>query len=309
MLESRPAEVSLIEVGPRDGLQNETKVLTAEIKARFIKELAAAGLKTIETTSFVRADKIPQMGDANSLYALVKNLKGVDLPCLVPNEMGLDNALGSGVKHIAVFTATSDTFNKKNTNVTMKESFDRIGPVMDRAHKENLKIRGYISTVFGCPYEGKTSVDRLIEVVEFYLKHGADEISVGDTIGVATPIQIKSIIKELKAVTKLKKIAMHFHDTRSMAMVNTLISLELGITRFDSSAGGLGGCPYAKGATGNAATEDLVYLMHSLGIKTGIDLDLLAKASQYILGELGRETQSKVLKAYLASKDTTPCPF
>lgn len=309
MLEKRPSEVEIIEVGPRDGLQNEVVILSTEKKVKFIKLLAEAGLKTIEATSFVRADKIPQMGDAHDLYQAIKSIPGVVLPCLVPNTQGLDNALAVGVSHIAVFTATSDTFNKKNINATVKESFDRLLPVMQKAKQQNVKIRGYISTAFGCPYEGKTSEKTLLEVVEFLLKHGAEEISVGDTIGVATPLQVKSVVKQLMKSCQTQQLAMHFHDTRSMAMVNSLTSLEFGITRFDSSAGGLGGCPYAKGATGNAATEDMVYLMHSLGVNTGIDIEKLSLASTYILGELGRETQSKVLRAYLASKDTTPCPF
>lgn len=309
MLEKRPSEATIVEVGPRDGLQNETTILSTEDKFQFIKLLADAGMKTIEATSFVRADKIPQMGDAEVLYAKISKIKGVQFPCLVPNMTGLENALKVNVNHIAVFTATSDTFNKKNTNVTVEESFERLLPVMQKAREKKMRVRGYISTAFGCPYEGKTSEKRLLEVVEFFLKNGADDISIGDTIGVATPLQVKSVVKQLVKQTSTDMISMHFHDTRSMAMVNSLTALEYGVTRFDSSAGGLGGCPYAKGATGNAATEDLVYLMHSLGVKTGVDIDKLSKASSFILSKLGRETQSKVLKAYLASHETTPCPF
>jgi hydroxymethylglutaryl-CoA lyase len=296
-------DIRIVEVGPRDGLQNEKKVLSTQTKARFIEMLAAAGLKTIETTSFVRADRIPQMADAEQLYPLVSHLApGIRLPCLVPNLKGLEKASALGVTEIAVFTATSDTFNQKNINATVAESMERIRPVMVEAKRQGIKVRGYLSTAFGCPYEGATSVARLIDLTTELLSLGCYEVSVGDTIGVAHPRQVDSIIEDLTKSLPLKQISMHFHDTRGMAVANSLAALERGISTFDASAAGLGGCPYAVGATGNVATDDLVYLMHSLGLKTGIDADLLADAGEMITKELGRETGSKALRALLAKR-------
>ncbi|MCP4913034.1 MAG: hydroxymethylglutaryl-CoA lyase [Oligoflexia bacterium] len=297
-----PNEVTVIEVGPRDGLQNEKTILKTEDKVEFISKLAKAGLKEIEATSFVRADKIPQMGDAEKLFTEVLNIQGVNFPCLVPNLKGLEKALAVGVKEIAVFSATSETFNKKNINASIDESLERITAVCEEAKKHGLKIRGYVSTAFGCPYEGETSIDKLIEVTKQLLKLGAYEVSIGDTIGVATPIQVQFVVNKLLTHFKKDQLALHFHDTRGMALSNILTALTLGIHKFDSSAGGLGGCPYAKGATGNVATEDLVYLLNSLGINSHIDLDKLAHASEFILEKLNRKTSSKYLQAYLNSK-------
>jgi hydroxymethylglutaryl-CoA lyase len=267
--------------------------------------LSQAGLHEIEAGSFVRAEKIPQMSDGMELYSALfneKSLKDTKLISLVPNEKGLDNALSVGVKEIAVFTATSNTFNQKNINATVDESLKRIDGVMNRANKEGLKTRAYISTVFGCPYEGKTSIAELKRVAYHLENLGVQEISLGDTIGVANPLQVKETIEFLRADFNLDFFAMHFHDTRGMAVANILASLEMGITNFDSSAGGLGGCPYAKGASGNVATEDLVYLFSNMGIETGIDMDKLALASSFILGKLSKTSASKNLTAYLANK-------
>lgn len=305
MLNSLPKKVRIVEVGPRDGLQNEKTIVSLEDKVTFIKMLAQAGLHEIEAGSFVRAEKIPQMSDGMELYSALVNdgsLKNTKLISLVPNEKGLDNALSVGVKEIAVFTATSNTFNQKNINATVDESLKRIDGVMARANKEGLKTRAYISTVFGCPYEGKTSIAELKRVAYHLENLGVHEISLGDTIGVANPLQVKETIEFLKADFNLDFFAMHFHDTRGMAVANTLASLELGITSFDSSAGGLGGCPYAKGASGNVATEDLVYLFSNMGIETGIDMEKLAQASSFILGKLSKTSASKNLTAYLAGK-------
>lgn len=300
--ENLPAEVTIIEVGPRDGLQNEKSILKTEDKVKFIKMLADSGLTEIEATSFVRSDKIPQMGDADKLFPEISKINGVNSPCLVPNLKGLEKALAVGVKEIAVFSATSETFNSKNINASIDESLERIKAVCEEAKKHGLKIRGYVSTAFGCPYEGETSVEKLIEVSRALLKLGAYEVSIGDTIGVATPAQVQYIVNKLLTNFKKDQIALHFHDTRGMALSNILTALTLGINKFDSSAGGLGGCPYAKGATGNVATEDLVYLLNSLGIKSNVDIEKLAEASEFILGKLNRKTSSKYLQAYLNSK-------
>ncbi len=303
MFSNLPKSIFITEVGPRDGLQNEKTVLSTEHKIEFILMLQEAGLKSIEATSFVRRDKIPQMGDAKELFEGLMSLtqKPISYPCLVPNLKGLELAISAGVKEIALFTATSESFNKKNINASIDESFERMAKVVELAQENNLKIRGYISTVFGCPYEGETSVEKLIEVVRRLKDFGVYDISLGDTIGVGTPKQVQEIISKLKTNFELDLFSMHFHDTRGMALANILTSLENGIRKFDSSAGGLGGCPYAKGATGNVATEDIVYLCESLGIETGVDMKKLARASEFILTKVGRQSSSKYLTAYLGS--------
>jgi hydroxymethylglutaryl-CoA lyase len=294
--------IRIVEVGPRDGLQNEKSILATEDKFQFISALAEAGLKSIEVTSFVKAPAIPQMADAVELFTKVKTElggKGVSFPCLVPNLKGYETAKSLGVKEIAIFTATSDSFTKKNINATVDESFERMKEVCEAAKKDNVMIRGYVSTAFGCPYEGTMSVEKLIGVTKRLFELGVYEVSVGDTIGVAIPQQVRAYIRAMKNEFPIGKIAMHFHDTRGMAPTNIYASLEEGITTFDSSAGGLGGCPYAKGATGNVATEDVWYLMHSQGLDTGIDIAKLAAASKFILEKVNRQTESKFLRAYL----------
>jgi len=295
--------INIVEVGPRDGLQNEKTILATEDKYNFISLLVAAGLKSVEVTSFVKAPAIPQMADAGILFERVRTTlmkhHDVTFPCLVPNLKGYESAKVSGVKDIALFTATSNSFTKKNINSTIDESFDRIKEVAEEAKKDGIRMRGYVSTAFGCPYEGVTSIEKLVEVTQRLFDLGVYEVSVGDTIGVATPLQVKNSIAALKSSVGVEKLAMHFHDTRGMALTNILASLEQGITTFDASAGGIGGCPYAKGATGNVATEDVWYLLQSLGLQTGIDLTKLIHASTFILGKLNRSTDSKFLKAYL----------
>jgi hydroxymethylglutaryl-CoA lyase len=296
--------IKIVEVGPRDGLQNEKSVITTEDKFEFVRLLTQTGLKSIEVTSFVKPPAIPQMADAKELFAKVSselsNL-GVSFPCLVPNMYGFETAKSLGVKDIALFSATSDSFAKKNVNATVDETFERMTPVAELAHKEGMTVRAYISTAYGCPYEGKVSHDKLMNVIERFQKMGVREISIGDTTGVARPRQVRESLKEIKKAFGLDKIAMHFHDTRGMALSNILVSLEEGVTTFDSSAGGLGGCPYAKGATGNVATEDVWYLCYSQGLETGIDLEKLVAASSFILSKVGKETPSKFLKAYLST--------
>lgn len=293
--------IKIVEVGPRDGLQNEKTILSTEDKFSFISLLSETGLKNIEVTSFVKASAIPQMSDAVELFTKVQTRlggTGINFPCLIPNLQGYEVAKKLGLKEIALFSATSDSFTKKNVNATVEETFERINEVAIAAKKDGIRIRGYVSTAFGCPYEGKMSVEKLIKVSERFYQLGAYEVSVGDTIGVATPQQVRSYIKELKKSFSINNMAMHFHDTRGMALTNILVSLEEGITTFDSSAGGLGGCPYAKGATGNVATEDVWYLLQSMGLETGIDIAKLAQASKYILEKINRNTESKFLKAY-----------
>lgn len=294
--------IRIVEVGPRDGLQNEKSILSTEDKFHFISALTESGLKSIEVTSFVKAPAIPQMADASELFGRVKNElfnKGISFPCLVPNLKGYETAKNLGVKEIALFTATSDSFTKKNINATVDESFERMKEVAEAAREDKIMVRGYISTAFGCPYEGTMDVKKLISVTKRLFELGVYEVSVGDTIGVAIPMQVRSYLRALKSEFPIGKLAMHFHDTRGMALTNIYASLEEGITTFDSSAGGLGGCPYAKGATGNVATEDVWYLLNSQGLDTGIDIAKLAEASSFILGKLGRQTESKFLKAYL----------
>ena len=294
--------IKIVEVGPRDGLQNEKAILPTEVKLEFIRKLSEAGLKTIEITSFVKASSIPQMGDAVELYTQVDKLLGgrnINLPCLVPNLKGYETARSLKVKEIALFSATSDTFAIKNVNATVDQTFERMAEVTQEAKKDGIKIRGYISTAFGCPYEGYMDVKKLASVIERFFKLGVYECSIGDTIGVATPKQVREYLKILKKDYNVDKLAGHFHDTRGLATANILVSLEEGITTFDSSAGGLGGCPYAKGATGNVATEDAWYLIHSQGLDTGIDIQKLSEASKYILDQVHRQTESKFLRSYL----------
>lgn len=293
------SNIKIVEVGPRDGLQNEKISLSLEDKLEYISLLAASGIKTIEATSFVRADKIPQMADASELYLELKKkdfYQSVNLPSLVPNMVGYELAKKVGVKEISLFSATSDEFTKKNINCTIDESFQRMSDVATAAKRDNVKIRGYISTAFGCPYAGVMSSKKLANLVERFLKLGVYEISIGDTIGVATPKQVYSYLNDIKDIIDFDMVAMHFHDTRGMALANILSSLEMEINVFDSSSGGLGGCPYAKGATGNVATEDVVYLIESSGLKTNIDLNKLLNASTFILNKVGKTSPSKLIQ-------------
>lgn len=304
MLKNLPKKVRIVEVGPRDGLQNEKTILSVEDKIQFIRGLGAAGLLDIEATSFVKAQKIPQMADGPELFSRLKSdptLAQAHLISLVPNMKGMEDALNVGVKDIAVFTSISNTFNQKNINATIDESLTRIEEVVSVANKNNIRTRGYISTVFGCPYEGKTSLIELKRIAHKLQDLGVYEISLGDTTGVANPLQVCEVIDYLSKDFKLNFISMHFHDTRGMAVANALASLEMGITSFDASAGGLGGCPYALGASGNVATEDLYYLFNSMGIETGIDIKKLVEVSSLILSKLNRDRPSKFLNAYLSS--------
>lgn len=292
--------VSIIEVGPRDGLQNEKGLVTTENKITFIKMLLDSGITAIEPTSFVHPKYVPQMGDAAELYTEL--LKTVDdskyhLSCLVPNLKGYQKSQTVGVKEIAIFSAASDSFSKHNVHATVDQSLVNLKEVADHAAKDGVKIRGYVSTVFGCPYEGDVSIDQVMRVIEALFNYGCYEVSLGDTIGVATPGQVNKIMPLLKKNFDLSKLAFHFHDTRGVALANVLTAYNEGARTFDASAGGLGGCPYAPGATGNVATEDLVYTFNSLGVKTGIDLPKLLDASLFILTTLGKRSPSRLVRA------------
>lgn len=302
-----PKKVKIVEVGPRDGLQNENVNLSTQDKLRFIELLSQTGLETIEVTSFVSPRAIAQMADSSELFSLVAKAidSKISLPCLVPNEQGMRNALALGVKEIALFSATSDAFTRKNINCSVEGSFERMEAVAKMAHDNAVKMRGYISTAFGCPYAGDMSYEKLSEVVKRFFELGVYEVSIGDTIGVATPKQVDLYCEKLALEFDVNRLAMHFHDTRGMALSNILISLMHGFAIFDSSAAGLGGCPYAKGASGNVATEDVIYLLDGLGIEHGIDLKKMTVASEFILSKLNKVSTSKFLNAYLAAKSAT----
>ncbi|MGI4993213.1 hydroxymethylglutaryl-CoA lyase [Halobacteriovorax sp. GFR7] len=298
-------KIKIVEVGPRDGLQNEKNFVATADKLEFIRLLSETGLSTIEVTSFVRPDKIPQMKDAADLYPQVLKItegKGIATPCLVPNLKGLEVANGLGVKEISMFTATSNTFNQKNINATIEEAHARQVEVAKAALDDGMKVRGYLSTVFGCPYEKDIDDKAILDGIQRLLDLGCYEISLGDTIGVANPAQVKRITKLIAKHFDLKQMAMHFHDTEGMALANIYASLEEGIEVFDSSAAGLGGCPYAKGASGNVATDDVVNLLHKLGYETGVDMDKLHDASSFIISKIGHSAPSKFFQAYKGRK-------
>jgi len=291
-----PKTVRIVEVGPRDGLQNEARTVPTDKKAEFVRLLAAAGLKDIEVASFVHPKWIPQLADAQDLIKQLEPNPSVRYSALVPNMKGLDRAIESGIRRIAVFTAASETFNRKNINMGIQESIDVFKPVVDRALKEGISVRGYVSTCFVCPYEGAVPKEKVAEVTRALFDLGVDEVSIGDTIGAATPKDVESTGGHLLGQFPVERLAMHFHDTYGMAIANVYQSLQMGFTTFDSSAGGLGGCPYAPGASGNVATEDLLYLLDRLGIATGVSLQLLRRASHFIAQELARDLPSRVLK-------------
>ncbi|MCC6278144.1 MAG: hydroxymethylglutaryl-CoA lyase [Oligoflexia bacterium] len=291
--------VRIFEVGPRDGLQNESKNLSIDARFEFIKRLVEAGHSDIEIGAFVSPKWIPQMEGSLSLIkkVLAAYIDGPRFWALVPNAKGFEDSLESGIKNIAVFTAASETFNLKNINTSIDGSFERFNEFLPQAKKAKMRIRGYVSTCFGCPYEGKVEERAVLKVAERLLKLGVHEISIGDTIGVANPKQVNALVKKLLKLVGPKKLALHFHDTRGLALTNIYESLEQGVNMFDSSAGGLGGCPYAPGAAGNVATDDLVYMLREMKIKTGIDLDRQVGASKFIQSEVDRELPSRFLKS------------
>lgn len=289
--------VKIVEVGPRDGLQNEAKIVDFDTKKTLIERLNTTGLSEIEMGAFVSPKWVPQMADSGRLFQAVQKQNTINYPMLVPNEKGLDLALAAGVTHIALFTAASDAFTQKNINCTIEESFDRFKPVIKKALDEKVKIRGYLSTVVACPYAGKIDPKIVAKHAKRFMDMGIYEISLGDTIGVATPKDIDSLLSVILKDIKSPQIALHLHDTYGQALANILRGLQMGVRTFDSSIAGLGGCPYAKGASGNVATEDVVYMLHGMGYKTGLDLDQLIEISQWISQKLDRENGSKISKA------------
>ena len=290
-------KVRLIEVGPRDGLQNEPAPIPTDAKVAFVDLLSQAGYDEIEVTAFVSPKWVPQLADAEDVLAGIRRREGVRYTALVPNEQGLERALRAGVQGIAVFTAASETFNRKNINATIAESIERFAPVVPRARAEGLRVRGYVSTSFWCPYEGKIEPRQVVGVVRKLLDLDVDEISIGDTIGKAIPGEVHDLLDLLLDALPQDRIAMHFHDTYGTAVANALAAYDRGITVFDSSAGGVGGCPYAPGAAGNVATEDLAWALERSGATTGIDLDRVAAASDHLAAALGRPLRSRVREA------------
>lgn len=292
-----PTHITLVEVSPRDGLQNEARPIALEDKLRFIRLLEDAGLKEIEATSFVRPDAIPQLADGAELMAQLMAAPKAHYSVLVPNMKGLEKALAAGVREVAVFVATSDAFSLRNINADVETSYTRIAPVVKGARDAGLKVRGYLSTVFGCPYEGEIAPAKVQAGVERLLALGCYEVSLGDTTGIANPVQVKEVLGLLLKNVEPCQLAGHFHDTYGMAIANIMACLEMGLSRFDASAGGLGGCPYARGASGNVATEDVLWLCQSLGIHTGVDVTKVIAASRFLLAKLGRESLSKTHRA------------
>ncbi|WP_029922705.1 hydroxymethylglutaryl-CoA lyase [Nevskia soli] len=286
--------VRIVEVGARDGLQNEAARVPAAVKIELIERLANAGLPVIEATSFVSPKWVPQMADATEVLAGLHRKPGVSYPVLVPNLQGLERAHQAGADHVAVFTAASDAFNRKNINCDIAASLLRIKPVVDRARAAGLSVRGYVSCVLGCPYQGEVQVSDVVRVAAALAQMGCEEISLGDTIGVGTPGKARAMLRAVAEAVPMARIAVHFHDTRGQALANIYACLEEGARSVDASVAGLGGCPYARGATGNVATEDLVYMLQGMGLETGVDLDALIETGRWISNKLGREPASKL---------------
>jgi len=293
-------KVRLVEVGPRDGLQNEAGEVPTAIKVELIERLADAGLPAVEATAFVSPKWVPQMADHTEVLQRVRRKPGVSYPVLTPNLKGFEAARAAGATEVAVFGAASEAFSKKNINCSIAESLDRFRPIVELSLKEKIRVRGYVSCVLGCPYEGEVAPARVAEVAGALHDMGCYEISLGDTIGVGTPGKAKAMIEACARRVPLERLAGHYHDTYGQALANIYASLEAGVTTFDASVAGLGGCPYAAGASGNVATEDVVYMLHGLGIETGVDLRRLVEIGRWICGVLGREPASKVNKAFKA---------
>jgi isopropylmalate/homocitrate/citramalate synthase len=296
-VQALPPSVTVYEVGPRDGLQNEAPIIPTDVKVTFIDMLAEAGLPYIEVSSFVRPDAIPQLADAEDVVSRLARRAGVRYIALVPNQRGMERALQTGLDGIAVFTAASETFSRKNTNASIAETLKRFEPVVRTARESGLWIRGYVSTAFGCPYEGPIAVAAVERVTRALVDLGVEDVAVSDTIGVATPRQVHEVVQAVAHAVERRRIALHFHDTRGTALANVLAGLEAGIETFDASAGGLGGCPYAPGASGNLATEDLLYMLHGMEIETGVALDKVVAATRYLAQASGREPASRYVHA------------
>jgi isopropylmalate/homocitrate/citramalate synthase len=292
-----PGAVTIVEVGPRDGLQNEKAVVATAQKIAFVDQLTAAGHRAIEVSAFVSPKWVPQMGDASEVFAGITRKDGVRYSALVPNRAGLDRALAAGVREVAIFAASSETFSRTNINQSIDESFVVYRQVTDAAMQAGLRVRAYLSTSFGCPFEGAVDPARVVDLTERLLQLGAYEVAVSDTIGIAHPGQVARLLDDLLQRVPVDQVALHFHDTRGTALANVLAALEHGVRTFDSSAGGLGGCPYAPGAAGNLATEDLLYMLDGLGIETGVSIDGVLAASRAIGGAIGHSLPSRYLQA------------
>ena len=295
-----PAEVRMVEVGPRDGLQNEAKSLPSAVKIALIERLADAGLSAVEAGAFVSPKWIPQMADSADVLAGLRRKPGVRYPVLVPNMRGFEAARAAGAQEISVFAAASETFSQRNTNCSIAESFERFAPVMAAAKREGIAVRGYVSCVVDCPYEGPIEPAAVTSVARRLLELSCYEVSLGETIGTATPGRVRTMLAAVMEAVPREKLAVHLHDTYGQALANLMAALELGIAVADSSVAGLGGCPYAKGASGNVASEDMLYLLNGLGIRTGVELEKLAAVGRFISAELGREPASKVARALAA---------
>ena len=297
---SLPLHVRIVEVGPRDGLQNEPVDIGTARKIALIDRLSQTGLRSIEATAFVSPKWVPQMADAAEVLAGIARAPGVSYPVLVPNLQGYERARAAGAQEVAVFTAASDAFNRRNTNAGIEESLQRFAPVLERARADGVRVRGYVSTVLGCPYQGEVPLADVVRVARALHRMGCYEISLGDTIGVGTPGKARAMLRAVAGEVPMAALAIHFHDTYGQALANVLACLEEGVAVVDSAVAGAGGCPYAKGASGNLASEDLVYMLHGLGIDTGVDLPRLAATGRWLAGLLGRETGSKAGRALAA---------
>jgi len=300
----KTSAISIVEVGPRDGLQNEERTLTVDQRFAFIKHLAGSGLKRIEVGAFVSPKWVPQMAGSQELITELYRRKSefpkdIRFSALVPNVKGMESALETPIQEIAIFGACSESFSKKNINCTIEESLERFKDVTVMAKKNKRKVRGYLSVAFGCPYEGKVSEAKVVELAQRYIRLGVYEVVIGDTIGVANPAQVKSLLAKLKRKIPVKKLALHFHDTRGTALANVMAALTAGIRNFDSSFGGLGGCPYARGASGNLATDDLLYMLHGMGFKTGVDLAKLLNYAATMTEQIGHKLPSRTSEAGL----------
>ncbi|OGA25566.1 MAG: hydroxymethylglutaryl-CoA lyase [Betaproteobacteria bacterium RIFCSPLOWO2_02_FULL_67_19] len=295
-----PQRVRIVEVGPRDGLQNEKREVPTAVKLELIERLADAGLPAIEATAFVSPKWVPQMADHTEVLERIRRRPGVAYPVLTPNLKGFEAARAAGATEVAIFGAASEAFSKRNINCSIAESLERFRPVADAAREANITLRGYISCVVGCPYEGEVKPQQVAEVAAALYAMGCYEVSLGDTIGVGTPAKIQAMIEACAARVPIEKLAGHYHDTYGQALANIYASLELGVATFDTSVAGLGGCPYAAGASGNVATEDVVYLLNGLGIESGIDLERVVEIGQWICGVLGREPATKAGRAIAA---------
>jgi len=292
-----PARVTVVDVGPRDGLQNEAALIGATDKIAFVDRLSGAGLRVIEVSAFVSPKWVPQMADAAEVFAGIDRRQGTRYAALVPNLAGIERASAAGVTDIAVFAAASDTFSRRNINQSIDASLDNYRAVCRRAAELGMRVRGYVSTAFGCPFEGDVPADRVAEVAAALVAMGAFEVAISDTIGIAHPGQVPEVVEAVAARIAMSQIAMHFHDTRGLALANVMAAMDLDVRTFDASAGGLGGCPYAPGATGNLATEDLIYMLNGLGVETGVDLDALTDASAFIESRIGHPLPSRYYRA------------